>query len=188
MTSTISLRRISHFFAFSLSLGVVTLWLGGCGYALVGRAANLPEDIRQVYVEALVNQTSRQQVEQILTQAIVDEVVTRRRFEVINDINQADAILRGKVVTFGVRPVTFDMDGLADNFEIAITANMRFERPLAEGEQEPEVIWENSRYVFREDYPLQNVGTAYFDRENLAIEETAESFAKTLVTDLLEGF
>lgn len=189
MTFTIaSTRRISHVLALTLTLGALSVWLGGCGYALVGRAANIPEDIKLVYVEALVNQTSRQQVEQILTQSIVDELVTRRRFEVINDVSQADAILRGKVVSFGVRPVTFDTDGLADNFEIAITADMRFERPLAAGEDEPEVIWSNSRYVFREDYPLQNDGAAYFDRENLAIEETAESFAERLVTDLLEGF
>lgn len=166
--------------------------LTGCGYSLVGRASNIPEDIKRVYVEPLVNDTSRLQVEQILTQAILDELVTRRRFEVINDEADADAILRGHVLGFAVRPLTFDASGLADNFEIKITADMRFERPLAPGAEEdaePEVIWSNARYLFRQDYPLETAtGTGYLDRENIAIEETSIRFAETLVTDLLEGF
>ena len=162
--------------------------LAGCGYNLVGRASTLPEDIQNIYVESLVNETQRPQVEQILTQAIADELVTRRRFKVQNSAAGADAILRGKVLTFSVRPLTFDADGLADNFEISITADMRFERPPKLDENEGEVVWANARYLFREDYPLEEEGTAYFDRENLAIEETAVLFAETLVTDLLEGF
>jgi len=177
--------------AFRLLCAALTLLLfaQGCGYSLVGRASNIPEDIRQIYVEPLVNQTSRQQVEQIITQAIIDELVTRRRFEVTNTLGEADAILRGKVLTVAVRPVTFDAAGLADNFEISINADMRFERPPADELTEPEVIWKNSRYVFRQDYPLENAGgLGFFDRENLAIEETATRFAETLVPDLLEGF
>ena len=162
--------------------------LAGCGYTLVGQASTIPDDVRQVYVEPLVNATQRAQVEQILTQAISDEMVTRRRnFSVTSSAGDADAILRGTVVSFDVRPLTFDEDGLADNFEISITADMRFERPPEPGQDEGEVIWSNSRYFFREDYPLEE-GAEYFDRENLAIEETSVRFAETLVTDLLEGF
>jgi outer membrane lipopolysaccharide assembly protein LptE/RlpB len=164
------------------------LLLAGCGYTLVGRSNNLPEDVRKIYVAPLENRTPRSQVEQILTQALLDELVKRRRFEVINSEAAADAVLRGAVVTFAVRPVTFDADGLANKFEISITADMRFERPPRGGANEPTVLWASSRYSFREDYPLTEGGLSYFDRENLAIEETAETFAETLVTDLLEGF
>ncbi len=163
--------------------------LAGCGYTLVGRASNIPEDVRRVYVEPLINGTQRAQVEQILTQAISDEMVTRRRnFTVTSNRSDADAILRGTVVDFRVRPLTFDSNGLANNFEITITADMRFERPPKAGEDEGEVIWSSSRYFFREVYPLEDDGTPFFDRENLAIEETSVDFAESMVTDLLEGF
>lgn len=185
MISRVCLPRFSLLF---LGLVAASLVSWGCGYALVGRASNIPEDVRTVYVEPLENRTSRQQVEQILTQAILDEMVTRRRFEVVNSAEQADAILRGIVTSFEVRPVTFDAAGLADNFEIRIDADMRFERPPRGGAVDPEVIWKNSRYRFREDYPLEQAGISYFDRETLAIEETSEAFAETLVTDILEGF
>ena len=171
-----------------IALLLAAVVVSGCGYNLVGRASTIPEDIQNVYVEPLVNETQRPQVEQILTQAVIDELVTRRRFKVQNSAAGADAILRGKVLTFGVRPLTFDPDGLADNFEISISADMKFERPPGLGENEGEVVWSNARYLFREDYPLEADDAAYFDRENLAIRETSVRFAETLVTDLLEGF
>ncbi len=162
----------------------------GCGYTLVGQASNIPTDVRRVYIEPLDNATQRAQVEQILTQAISDEMVTRRRnFTVSSNVRDADAILRGTVTGFDVRAVTFDENGLANNFEITITADMRFERPPRAGEDEGETLWNSSRYFFREDYPLEeDDGAAYFDRENLAIEETSVRFAESMVTDLLEGF
>lgn len=171
-----------------LVLAFVLATSTGCGYTLVGRGNNLPEDIRQVFIEPLVNGTPRTQVEQILTQAISDELVIRRRFDLVNNEADADAVLRGKVVGFRVKPITFDANGLADNFEIEIKADMKFERVPPPGEDEGEVIWANSRYSFRQDYPLQDSGLSDFDRETLAIEDTSERFAETLVTDLLEGF
>lgn len=168
--------------------GLAAVLCTGCGYALAGRASNLPEDVRRIYVETLENKTPRSQVEQILTQAISEELVTRRRFNIVNSAGDADAILRGKVLSFTVRPLTFDEDGLATNFEIAITADMTFSRHAAPDGEEGEVLWNNSRYVFRQDYPLEEESVPYFDRENLAIEETSTRFAETMVTDLLEGF
>ncbi len=179
--------RASTVRASTVLLTALALFLGGCGYTLVGRASNLPEDIKTIYVEPLENSTARSQVEQILTRAISDELLTRRRFEVVNNAGEADAVLSGNVLSFNVRPVTFDDAGLADAFEVAISADMKFQRPPAGGE-EGEIVWANSRYVFRQDYPLEEEDTGYFDRENIAIESTSERFAATLITDLLEGF
>jgi outer membrane lipopolysaccharide assembly protein LptE/RlpB len=157
--------------------------LSGCGYALVGRASNLPEDIREVYIRPLENRTQRSQVEQELTRAIADEMVTRQRFAVVGSPEAADAELSGAVVAFGVTPVTFDTTGRATEYEITITAQMAFKRVGKE-----EVIWSNENYVFRESYPIETSAADYFDREDEALEEAAERFAETMVSDLLEGF
>lgn len=167
---------------------LVCLTLAGCGYTLVGQGSNIPDDVEQVFVEPLENQTPRAQVEQILTAAIVDELVTRRRFEVVNDRASADAILSGSVTEFLLRPLTFDAEGLANNLEVAITGDMIFARPAPPGEEQGEVLWSNSRYIFREDYPVDDPGLGFQERETEALEETSEAFAETLVTDLLEGF
>lgn len=180
--------RTEHGRWWGVGLLLAVLVLTGCGYSLAGKGNNIPADIVKIYIEPLENSTARAQVEQILTQAVSDELVTRRRFNVVNSADEADALLRGNVLSFDVRPSTFDADGLANNFEVVINADMSFERPAPPGEESGEVVWSNARYVFREDYPLDEEGVGYFDRENLAIEETSVRFAETLVTDLLEGF
>jgi len=159
------------------------LLVSGCGYALVGRGSNLPADVRAVYLKPFDNRTQRAQVEQILTRAIADELVTRQRFSVVADAEQADAELSGAVVGFGVTPVAFDASGRATEYEISITAEVVFKRRGAD-----EVIWRNDRYQFRESYPVEVDSATYFDRETLALEEVAGRFAETMVSDLLEGF
>lgn len=157
----------------------------GCGYALVGRGSNIPEDVRRVYLEPLENRTTRSQVEQFLSQAIADELVTRQRFVLAASSGEADAVLEGAVVAFAVTPVTFGADGRASEYEITITARMSFKRT---GGDEDDVLWSNDRYVFRENYEIDPSEAGFFDRENVAIAESAERFAETVVTDLLEGF
>lgn len=166
-----------------LPAGLALAALAGCGYALVGRGSNLPEDIREVYIAPLENRTQRSQVEQVLTRAIADEMVTRRRFAVVAAPEGADATLSGAVVGFNSTPVTFDNTGRATEYEIAITAQVKFQRVGSE-----DAIWSNDRYVFRQSYPVEDVEAGFLDREDEAIEEAAERFAETMVSDLLEGF
>jgi outer membrane lipopolysaccharide assembly protein LptE/RlpB len=165
-------------------LAAAALAAGGCGYALVGRATNVPEDVRQVYVQPLENRTARSQADQFLTRAIADELVTRQRFAVLSSGEGADAIISGAVTAFAVTPVAFDTEGRATEYEIVITASMRFRRPGDDGE----VLWQNDRYVFRQSYPITVSETEYIDLGDQALQEAAERFAETMVSDLLEGF
>jgi len=49
-------------------------------------------------------------------------------------------------------------------------------------------VWSNSRYIYRENYAVDASATDFLDRETEAIEEAAERFAETMVSDLLLGF
>jgi outer membrane lipopolysaccharide assembly protein LptE/RlpB len=155
-----------------------------CGYALVGRASSLPADIRAVYVAPLENETTRAQLEQFLTTALTDELVTRRRFTIVRTPGDADAQLQGAVTQFRVTPVTFNNDGRATEYEITIVAAMRFQRT---GDDEA-MVWENDRYLFRETYEIDESAEDFFDRENEAIFQASQRFAESMVADLLEGF
>jgi outer membrane lipopolysaccharide assembly protein LptE/RlpB len=168
---------------FAAAGAALLLTLSGCGYALVGRGSNIPEDVKEVYIQPLENRTQRSQVEQALTRSIADELVTRQRFAVVGSPDGADAVISGAVVGFGATPVTFDTSGRATEYEISITAQIAFKRT---GEEKP--LWSNDRYNFRQTYPVEATEAGYFDREDEAIEEAAQRFAETMVSDLLEGF
>ena len=156
----------------------------GCGYALVGRGSNIPDDVERVFLQPLENRTTRAQVEQIINQSIADEIVLRGRFDLTNGAEGSDAVLAGEITGFRVTPVSFDDQGLAEEYEISISAKMEFRR--VGGDEE--VLWRSDNYVFRENYELEEDDVSFFDRENVAIAQVSIVFAKTLLTDLMEGF
>ena len=173
--------------ALLLLIAVAMLSSIGCGYALVGRGTNIPDDVAKVFVSPFENQTTRSEIEQFITSAVSNELVTRQRFTIVNTVDSADAIIDGKITTFRATPITFDADGRALEYETTIIASVTFKRaPPSEGE-DGEVLWSNSRYLFKETYDL-DASDEFFDQENIALDDTAELFAKTMVSDLLEGF
>ena len=154
-----------------------------CGYALVGRASNIPPDVKVVFLQPLENATARVNVDQILTRALTDELVTRQRFTIAASGEGSDATLSGTVTGFAVRPVTFDSDRRATEYEISITAAVKLVKVADEV-----VLWQSDRYQFRDSYRLEASELGFLDRETPAIEATAKKFAETMVADLLEGF
>jgi hypothetical protein len=176
-------RCFSTLFPAAAGLTLLAAAVAGCGYALVGRGSNLPADIKSVYLKPIENRTPRQTVEQILTRAIADEVVKRQRFKLTASREGADAELSGAVTGFGATPVTFDQAGRATSYEISLTASIVFKRI-----SDDKVLWKNNRYTYSESYPVDPSGSAYFDRENQAIESAAKRFSQSMISDLLEGF
>jgi len=157
------------------------LW--GCGYALVGRGTNIPDDIHNIYLSPFTNQTQRQQLDQFVTEAIANELVKRRRFDVVGELSKADANISGEVVSFGLTPITFDDQGRATEYEISITARVVFKRT-----DNDQVLWKNDHYLFRETYEADTGVGGFLAQEEDAIRGAAKRFAETMVSDLLEGF
>lgn len=155
----------------------------GCGYSLVGTAANIPEHVQTVYLQPFENRTQTAQVEQILTQAVANELVQRPRLKVVASADEADSEIRGIVSIVNTTPVTFDANGRATEYQIAITCSVVFQDI-----KEDKPIWKNDRYLFRESFESDPSALAFFNQEKIALEEVSDRFARTLVSDLLEGF
>ncbi len=166
----------------SLSLLGLIL-LSGCGYALVGHSNFLDPSIRTIEVPAFVNRTTRVELEQRVTQAVGEELVSRGRLQLVNDPKQAHVVLRGSIDTFNNFPIAFDQ-GRATQYQISITAHIE----LLDHRNEDKVLWKNDQYRFTETYEVNVGNTDAFDQETRAIQEIAVRFAEGLVTNLLEGF
>lgn len=161
------------------------LLLSACGYGLAGRANNLlPPTVHSIWVPALVNRTTRVELEQRVTQAVASEFVSRGRLQLVNSAPAADVILRGSIDSFGINPVAFNAQGRATQYQISITANIE----LLDHRAEDKVLWKNDQYRFTENYQVNTESTDAFDQETRAINEIAVRFAESLVANLLEGF
>src|SRR5438309_10799254 len=97
------MNRLAAVVAAFLSLAGV-----GCGYHVAGHAAQLPENVKTIAVPGFTNQTQTYRVEQTLTAAVIREFVTRTHYHIANDGSDADATLRGTILSTYTAPLTYD--------------------------------------------------------------------------------
>jgi outer membrane lipopolysaccharide assembly protein LptE/RlpB len=79
-------------------IGVSVLWAAaGCGYQLAGQSALLSQDIRRIYVEPFTSRTRDVGLDQELTSALRSEFYRRGQLKVVDQLDQADAIVSGVI-------------------------------------------------------------------------------------------
>jgi len=157
---------------------------GACGYTLVGTGNFLPPEIRTIQIPTFINRTTRVELEQRVTQAVADEMVSRSGRRLVANEKDADAILKGTIESFGITPIAFNEQGRATRYQVGVIAAIE----LVDHRNDDKVIWKNDHYNFTENYAIDLASGDSFDQETRAIQEIAQRFAESVVSSLLEGF
>ena len=155
-----------------------------CGYHTAGRNTTIPEDVNTIAIPAFVNQTQTFKVEQLLTSAVVREMITRTHYHVVSRADSdADATLRGTVLSAATTPITYDSKtGRAASLLVVISMKVSLK------DKQGKVLFENPSYLFREQYEVSRDPNAFFEEDTPALERLSRDFAQTLVSNILEGF
>lgn len=165
-----------------------TVWLclftTGCGYHTAGHTTTLPEDVRTIAIPAFVNQTHTYKIEQMLTAAVVREMVTRTHYHVVTSADSdADATLHGTVLSTSTTPLTYDSKtGRAASLMVVISMQVSLQ------DKQGKVLYQNPSYLFREQYEVSRDPGSFFEEDSPAYQRLSRDFAQTLVSNLLEGF
>jgi outer membrane lipopolysaccharide assembly protein LptE/RlpB len=156
----------------------------GCGYHTAGHAVQLPENVRTVAIPGFVNQTQTYRIEQLLTAAVVREFTSRTQYHVLNATSDdADATLRGTVLGASLTPLTYDSQtGRAAS--VLVTVSVK----VALTDRAGKTLFQNPSYVFREQYEVSRELSSFFEEDSPAMGRLSRDFARTLVSDVLEGF
>ncbi|MGA9040337.1 MAG: LPS assembly lipoprotein LptE [Terriglobales bacterium] len=168
-----------------LALVVVLCLLGaGCGYHTAGHTVTIPDSVRTIAVPAFSSQTQTFKIEQILTKAVVRELVTRTRYHIINQENDdADATLHGTVLSTYASPLTYDSKtGRAASALVVVTMKVSLT------DKHGNVLYQNPSYLFREQYEVSSDLATFFEEDSPAYQRLSRDFAQTLVSNILEGF
>jgi hypothetical protein len=165
------------------ALALALVALAGCGYHLTGRATTLPSAIRTIGIPTFVNRTSRPELEQRVTEHVIDEFTTRGRLRILPGEDGAQAVLKGTILGYTANPVVISELGRATRYEIQITA-----RVVLSEVQTDRVLWEDDHFVFKRQYDLSGSPESFVDQEIVAIDDVATDFARSVVTSILEGF
>jgi len=160
------------------------LTAAACGYNLVGHSSFLPEHVKTIAIPPFKNSTTQYRLAQELTEQVTEEFNSRGRYDIVPEENEeSDAVLLGEVISFASKPLTFDADGRVTQFVVLMNAKIQL-KDLETGED----LFYNELFTFREEYQISVDSTDFFDQESTAIRESADDFARTLVTSILEGF
>ncbi len=175
---------VSRWWIFVSVLSVLLLAVSGCGYKTGGHAATLPASVHTVAIPAFINQSKTYRVEQVLTAAVVREFVSRTHYRILNQESaDADATLRGTVVSTQLTPVAYDsVTGRAASAIIVVNMNISLV------DRQGKVLFGNPSYSFHEQYQISREITSFFEEESPAVDRLSQDFARTLVSNILEAF
>lgn len=130
-----TLRGVLGYLAFRL-VGLALLGTAGCGYQFSGRSDFFPKDIRTVYLEPFINRSRDVGIEKELTSALRSEFYRRGQLRVVDQTDQADAILSGVVRSFDSGVASVNRYDEVLQYEATMTVDVTLRR------REPnEILW-----------------------------------------------
>jgi outer membrane lipopolysaccharide assembly protein LptE/RlpB len=161
------------------------LWMAtGCGYHTAGHAVQLPQNVKTISIPTFDTQAKTYRIEQMLTAAVVREFTMRTHYRILNHPSDAaDATLHGTVTGTSASQVTIDSaTGRAASALIGVSIKVSL------SDRNGKVLYENPAYVFREQYEVSQDLASFFEEDSPAFRRLSQDFARTLVSDILEGF
>jgi outer membrane lipopolysaccharide assembly protein LptE/RlpB len=156
----------------------------GCGYHTAGHTVQLPDNVKTIAVPAFKNETATYRIEQMLTASVVREFTTRTHYRILNDPSEAaDATLRGTVLSTAASPLAYDTaSGRAASVLVVVSMKVTL------SDREGKVLYQNPAYLFREQYEVSQDLKSFFEEDTPASRRLSQDFARTLVSNILEGF
>jgi outer membrane lipopolysaccharide assembly protein LptE/RlpB len=156
----------------------------GCGYHTASHAVQLPENVKTIAVPAFVNETSTYRIEQLLTSSVVREFTTRTHYHILNDPSEAaDATLHGTVLSTSASPLTYNST-TGQAASVLVVVSMKVSLTDRQGK----LLYQNPSYLFREQYEVSQNLPSFFEEDSPAFRRLSQDFARTLVSNILEGF
>lgn len=165
-------------------LSLLCLVAVGCGYHTAGHVVTIPENVHSIAIPAFTNVSQTYRIEQMLTAAVVHEFALRTHYRIAYDPGLgSDATLRGTVLSTTVVPTTYDSQtGRANTVQIAVAMSVTLT------DTSGKVLYSNPSYYFRDNYEVAQDLNSFFQEDTPALQRLSREFARTLVSNILEGY
>lgn len=183
------------------------LQLLGCGYQWIHGQSGIPKDVKTLVVTSFVNRTRTVGLGDDLTSAVKRELRRHTPPDVVDSIDEADAILSGVVRSFRARTVS------VNNFDEVLQYETRMNVEVTLRRREPrEVLWPRQTVQLRQVYEANRgvvvpTSSEFFqgtlnvqdvaeltdirlteDRQAKGTEDLVDRFARELRERMAEGF
>jgi len=153
-----------------VSCALLALFNLSCGYHLVGTELQLPEGVRSVHIGDFENRSRQFGLDRQISLAFEREFRKRGILQVVEEPNGGDSELTGKIESFTARPVAFDAEDEALEYETELVVDVALRR-----RSDGAMLWEASNLQENEDYSVAArivvPSTSQFQRGTLAVSD-----------------
>jgi hypothetical protein len=116
---------------------------------LAGTQTRSPETIRSVSVGSFENQSREEGLDKILAFAVEREFYQRGSLRVRDEPSDGDGLIMGTIREFKTRPVSFDADDNAVQYEARLVLDVMLIR-----QSDGAVLWQGSHMLAVDDYSV----------------------------------
>jgi len=162
-------------------MGLSCFLLFGCGYTFAPQGEHIDKRIKNIYVEPFGNKTAQAEIENYMRTAFIDQVIQSNRFKHVSKIEQADAVIGGKVVNLNTSTLSYRRSILAAEERMTVTLEASFR-----DKETGKMIWYSRNVTGTADYKLQdNVNPLPSRKQALSklSKDTAENAFNLMMSD-----
>ena len=102
---------------------VLTLFLNGCGYHLIGTGSTLPGHLKTIFIPVFTNSSTQPEIHRQLTSAVINSFVTDGRVKVVQN-SQADMVMTGDLFYYELKTVSFNSNNFATEYIVKLAVNV----------------------------------------------------------------
>jgi hypothetical protein len=163
---------------------LVALALTGCGYHVAGHSDLLPSSIHTVCVPAFANLTVKYRLTDHLAEAMAREFISRTKYRIVAEPDQADATLNGAVINYVSYPTVFDpATGRASTVQFQVNMRITFtERATGK------VLYSALNFSMKNQFEISTNPRDYFEESDTALDRLSREVARSVISAILENF
>jgi len=162
---------------------LISLALPGCGYHLpAGGGGSFPGNARSVNIVPFTNKTFRSNLENIITNAVIDDFA-RRGIVRVEQTGGAESELTGAIVSYATTPISYTASDTVREYR----ATMVIEVSLLQKGTPGKVLWKGS-VSWYQDFPANTNLALQQNNEDAAILEIGKRIAQELYFKMTEDF
>lgn len=177
-------RRIEFAGVLKMAAFTIGLSLASCGYHVGTKADLVPKDIKSIAIPAFTNASIRYKLTDRMPQAIAREFISRTRYRIESNENEADAVLRGNISNVQIFPIVVDPTiGRASGVQINVTMSVSLLNRKTGA-----VIWSRPAFEVKNRYEISTKAETFFEESDDALQRVAKEAARSIVSAILENF
>lgn len=160
--------------------GAVAVLAGSCAYTT--SPSLLPSHLKTVAVPVFENATSEHTLQQEITDAVVQRLVTDNHLRVVDE-RSADCVVRGKVTEYKNAVFGFSTQNTAQEYRVSITVEVVFKDQVKNRE-----LWRDAGMVKTANYYVQDVPGQTAKTELDGRKEAIQKIADEILSRSTQGW